>query len=78
MCLEEVFIKKADVPDNAEAVCDDAELIGITEVSIDIRLLDGIDILLLYSCTIYLHCLDIELRIFLPAESFCYTIKYTE
>lgn len=41
MCLEEVFIKKADVPDNAETVCEDAELIGITEASMDLHLLDG-------------------------------------
>ena len=36
-----IYSIKADIPDNAKPVCNDAEFKGITEMSIDIHLLDG-------------------------------------
>lgn len=41
MSFEEVFVIKGNMSDNAQPVYNNAEFISITEVSVDIRLLDG-------------------------------------
>ena len=41
MCIKKVFLIKTDVPDNAKPVCEDAEFKGITEMPVDVHLLDG-------------------------------------
>ena len=41
MGIQKIFVIKADIPDNAKPVCNDAEFKGTTEMSIDIHLLDG-------------------------------------
>ena len=41
MGFKEIFVIKADIPDNAKTIGDDAELIGITEMAIDIHLQDS-------------------------------------
>lgn len=40
MGIQKFFVIKADIPDNAKPICNDAELKGTTEMSIDIHLLD--------------------------------------
>lgn len=41
MCIKKIFIIKADIPDDAKPGCDDAEFNGITEMPVDVYLLDG-------------------------------------
>ena len=40
MSLKKVLIVKSDITDNTKTIGDDTEFIGITEVSVDIHLLD--------------------------------------
>ena len=39
--IQKVFPVKADISDNAKPVCHDAEFKGITEMSVDVHLLDS-------------------------------------
>ena len=41
MSIQKVFVIKADIPDNAKPVCQDAEFKGITKMPVDVHLLDG-------------------------------------
>ena len=41
MGFQKIFILESNVPDNAKAVCKDAEFIGIAEMPVDIHLLYG-------------------------------------
>lgn len=41
MGFQKIFIIESYVPDNARAVCNDAEFIGIAEMPVDIHLLYG-------------------------------------
>lgn len=41
VCIKEGLIVEGDVPDNAQPVCEDAELEGIAEVAVDVHLLNG-------------------------------------
>ena len=40
MSLKEVFVIKSNVTDDAKTICNDAKFIGVTEMSIDVHLLD--------------------------------------
>lgn len=40
MFFKEDLVVKTDVPDNAEAICNNSDLIGVAEMPIDIELLD--------------------------------------
>lgn len=39
--IQKVFVIKADILDNTKPVCQDAEFKGITEMTVDVYLLDG-------------------------------------
>ena len=39
MSIEKVLVVESDVTDNAKTICDDAEFIGVTEMSVDVHLL---------------------------------------
>ena len=40
MLLKESVVVEIDVPDDAEAICNNADFIGVAEMPIDIELLD--------------------------------------
>lgn len=39
--IKEVPVIKGNIPDNAESVCNHPEFIGITEMAVDVHLLNG-------------------------------------
>ena len=41
VCIEEILIVKGDAADNAQAVGDETEFVGIAEMTVDVHLLDG-------------------------------------
>ena len=42
MSIQKVFVIESDVTNNAKPICNHAKLVGITEMSIDVHLLDSL------------------------------------